>query len=744
MRPYQPLRLTLPLLVLALAGCATTAPRARPMPASASAAPSLELRPTPQSFAPMPPAIQRAAGARPADVQVGTRGLIDTAAARALPSATPAANGSIIFNFNDQPIAGVVQILLGKVLKRSYSIAPGVHGHITFATAAPVTSKQALPILEMLLSWTGNTLVEQNGTFVITPANGASAGVLVPSLLAPTPSNGAQAELFPLHYIAAAEMAKLLAPFARPHAVLLVDPQHNLLVVQGTPEELVNYARTIRIFDVDWFKGMSVGVYALRHAQVKTLLPELQSAFGAKSNTPMAGMLHFLPIERTNAIVVITPQPAYLTEIHRWIRRMDRAANSATLHVYQVQNIKATSLAEDLSSLYGSTNGTSAPSGQVAPGLQPVQLGSPMGASTGYGTTGTGQGVGSSGVGLNSAQGLNPLSTPARVSVSTANGIHITAIRDSNQLLVRCSEGQWQDLLPAIQSLDVAPLEVEIQTRILEVELTGNLQYGVQWYLGGLIGTQPGSPPNTSQLGRKHSAALGFGGAAYNAASDALYYSFVSHNVQGIVQALESNGNTRVLSAPTLVVLNNHEASITVGDKIPVIQNYISGGLLPTTGTTSTSGALSVGEVQYIDTGIMLDVRPRVNPGGRVYLDLDQIVSQPGTQDAVGNYTILNRQLTTSVALRDGETLLLGGLIQQNTAQTDNGVPLLSDIPVLGKLFGSTNNTRARTELILLITPHVIPNRARARAITREYEEDLQHLGTANAFGTRPPSPPPA
>jgi len=181
-----------------------------------------------------------------------------------------------------------------------------------------------------------------------------------------------------------------------------------------------------------------------------------------------------------------------------------------------------------------------------------------------------------------------------------------------------------------------------------------------------------------------------------------------------------------------------------VGDKIPVIQNYISGGLLPTSSTTPTSGALSVGEVQYIDTGIMLDVRPRVNPGGRVYLDLDQIVSQPGTQDAVGNYTILNRQLTTSVALRDGETLLLGGLIQQNTAQTDNGVPLLSDIPVLGKLFGSTNNTRARTELILLITPHVIPNRARARAITREYEEDLQHLGAANAFGTRRRAPPPA
>lgn len=734
MRPSLLTRIVLPILALALAGCATSVPRTQPKPTSTSVVSNLELRPTAQSFAPMPPAIQHPASAHVADVQVGTRGLIDTAAARALPSATPAANGSIIFNFDDQPIAGVVQVILGKVLKRNYSIAPGVHGHITFATAAPVTPQQALPILEMLLSWTGNTLVEQSGTFVVAPANGASAGVLAPSLLAPAPSSGAEAELFPLHYIAAAEMAKLLAPFARPHAVLLVDPQHNLLVVQGTPDELANYARTIHIFDVDWFKGMSVGVYALRHAQVKTLLPELQSAFGSKSNTPMAGMLHFLPIERTNAIVVISLQPAYLTEIHRWIRRMDRAANSATLHVYQVQNIKATSLAEDLSSLYGSTNGASAPSGQVAPGLQPVQLGSP-GTSSGYGMTGTGQGAGGSGVGLTSAQGLNPLSTPARISVSTANGIHITAIRDSNQLLVRCSESQWQDLLPAIQSLDVAPLEVEIQTRILEVELTGNLQYGVQWYLGGLVGTQPGSPPTGSQLGRQHSAALGFGGAAYNATSDALYYSFESHNVQGIVQALESTGNTRVLSAPTLVVLNNHEASITVGDKIPVIQNYISGGLLPTTGTTSTSGALSVGEVQYIDTGIMLDVRPRVNPGGRVYLDLDQIVSQPGTQDAVGNYTILNRQLTTSVALRDGETLLLGGLIQQNTAQTDNGVPLLSDIPVLGKLFGSTNNSHARTELILLITPHVIPNRARARAITREYEEDLQHLGTSNAFG---------
>lgn len=730
-RSYRPvLAVLLAIAAVGLSSCATTAPRAASKPASTA----LDLRraiqqPTPRSFATVPATARPPTDRRGADEHLGRGGLIDGAAARAAPSDASTATGDIVFNFDHQPIAGVVQVVVGKILKRSYSIAPGVKGEITFATSTPVSKSQTLPILEMLLAWTGNTLVEQDGAFIVTPASGAAQGVLVPRLRAPAPSHGAEAELFPLHYIAAAEMAKLLTPFARPHALLLIDPEHNLLILQGSGDELANYARTIRIFDVDWLHGMSVGVYALHHATVKELLPELESAFGPKSRTPLAGMLRFLPLERANAIGVLTPQPAYLDEVHAWIQRMDQAAQSTALHVYAVQNIKATDLAADLSSLYGGHNGAGSSEGApVAPGLRPVTLSnSGMGSGSGYGNGNTGSGSGM-GLGLNGASGLNPVSTPARVSLSTKNGIHLTAIRDSNQLLVRCSESQWRDLLPAIQALDVAPVEVEIETRILEVELTGEMKLGVQWYLSGLIGTQTGSPPNTSLLGRKHSGAVGLGGAAYDPANDALFYSFVSHNIQGVLHAIETNANTRVLSTPSLVVLNNHEASITVGDKIPVIQNYISGGLLPN-GSTGSTGTLSVGEVQYISTGIMLDVRPRVNPGGRVYLDLDQVVSQPGVQDAVGNYTILNRQLTTSIVMRDGETVLLGGLIQQNDVNSDAGVPFLTRIPVLGRLFGTTDKNRARTELILLITPHVIPDTARARAITREYEQDFQGLG---------------
>ena len=723
--PYRPVLVALiTVAAIALSGCATTAPRVASKPPSTA----LDLRravlqPTPRSFATVPADALPPTDTHGVDEHRGHGGLIDRSAAHAAPSPADATTGNIVFNFDHQPIAGVVQVIIGKILQRSYSIAPDVKGEITFATSTPVSKKQALPILEMLLAWTGNTLVEQDGAFIVTPANGAAQGVLVPRLHAPAPNHGAEAELFPLHYIAAAEMAKLLTPFARPHALLLIDPEHNLLILQGSGDELANYARTIRIFDVDWLHGMSVGVYALHHATVKELLPELESAFGPKSQTPLAGMLRFLPLERANAIGVITPQAAYLGEIHAWIRRMDRAASSMTLHVYAVRNIKATSLAADLGSLYGGNrSGGSTEGAPVAPGLRPVTLSSPgMGRSSDYGG---GNAASGSGMGLSGAAGLNPVSTPARVSLSTANGIHLTAIRDSNQLLVRCSESQWRDLLPAIQSLDVAPIEVEIETRILEVELTGEMKLGVQWYLSGLIGTQTGSPPNTSLLGRKHSGAVGLGGAAYSPGNDALFYSFVSRNIQGVLHAIETNANTRVLSTPSLVVLNNHEASITVGDKIPVIQNYISGGLLP----GSATGTLSVGQVQYISTGIMLDVRPRVNPGGQVYLDLDQVVSQPGTQDAVGNYTILNRQLTTSIVMHDGETVLLGGLIQQNDVNSDAGVPFLTRIPVLGRLFGTTDKNRARTELILLITPHVIANAARAQAITREYEQDFQGL----------------
>ncbi|TAN04197.1 MAG: type II secretion system protein GspD, partial [Rhodanobacteraceae bacterium] len=673
--------------------------------------------------------------------------------------------GTITFNFDNQPVQAAVKAILGDVLHANYSIAPDVKGTVTFATSQPVTEAEVLPILQMLLSWTGNALVDQNGRYLVMPVEQAAPGNLVPGLGAVPPGSGYAARLFPLHYVSAEAMQKLLKPFADPRAFLLVDPLRNLLVMGGTPEELANYQRIVRTFDVDWLRGMSVAVIPLQHVQADDLVGQLQTLFseqggaappapanvlGAQaSSAPLPGnissMVRLIPLKHSNSLVVITPQPSYLDEVRRLVTTIDNGAGNASgLYVYNVINVKASDLAKHLNELFGNpTSGGQTPAGAVAPGFSPLEQSASgsLGSQQGFGnfspdsnySGGLGGGgsdeFGSGGVGAGMVSGATQnrrqqQTGQGNVAFTTSEGVRIAAVNENNQLLIRATPGQWEKLLPVIERLDEKPLQVQIETRVLEVNLTGEFQFGVQYYLGGLIGTQPGSPPNTNESFHRHQGAVGLGGVQYNPASDALFYSFAGNKLQFAISAMESSGDAKVLSAPSTVVLNNQETTFKVGEKIPVVQTY----LVPGVGTGSTTSAYNAGQVQYIDTGVLLDVVPRVSPGGLVYMDIQQIVSKPTTQDKFGNYTITNRALSTEVAVQSGQTVLLGGLIQQTDTIQDNGVPFLNRIPVLGRLFGTTDRNRARTELIVLITPRVIRNPEDARRITDEYQTQFESL----------------
>jgi general secretion pathway protein D len=665
--------------------------------------------------------------------------------------------GTVTFNFENQPVESVVKAILGDLLHENYSITPGVQGNVSFSTSQPVTAEQALPILETLLSWTGNALVQTNGRYVVMPSKDAVVGNLVPSIGATAPPGGLQARLFPLHFISATEMQKLIKPFARPDATLLADPTRNVIVMAGTPTELDNYSRTVSTFDVDWLRGMSVGVFSLQRAQVKELQPQLDAIFGEKGNTPMAGLLRFIPIERTNSLVVISPQPVYLDEVRSWIDRIDHGGgNEPQLYVYDVRNVQASDMAEYLSDIYGGGsaggNGTDR-GGKVGPGLSSGTLGggdsdlgnrggSGLGSTTGAfgntsssstgtnglsgnGTTSTGIGGGSSG-GLNggglgagdSSSGDSGSGSGSRhASTTTDEGVRITSVDSNNQIMVRCRPAQWAEIEQAIKRLDAVPLQVQIETRILEVALTGSFQFGVQWYLEGLVGSTNGQP---TQPGNKQQWALGSGGASYSPGNDSFFYSFVNNNISVALHAMEKSGNTKVLSAPSLVVLNNQKAHIQVGDQIPITQTFVN---------TNANTDNQIGQVEYKDTGVILNVRPRVNPGGLVYLNVNQVVSSPGAIDtATGNFPIQQREVATQVAVQSGQTVLLGGLIKQDEGTTDTGIPGLNRIPIFGRLFGGTNRSRNRTELIVLITPRVITSGDEAKQVTDEYERKFESL----------------
>jgi general secretion pathway protein D len=642
------------------------------------------------------------------EIEHGTGRFIRPRAADA-PHPVVSGKGAVTLNFEDQPVEAVVKAILGDLLAENYSLAPGVQGTISFSTSRPVGRDDALPILETLLAWTGNALVREHGRYSVLPAHQAVAGRLVPSLKAAKPGAGLSARLFPLHHVAAPAMAKLLAPFATADAILLADAARNVLVVAGTRDELANYGETIDTFDVDWVAGMSVGVFGLEHASVGELLPALDSVFGEKSGAPVAGLIRFMPIERTNALVVIATQAAHLDQVGEWIARIDRGGgNEPRLFVYDVRHLLASDLARYVTNVFGAS-AQDPPAPVLAPGLTPSALGDGGDANANEGNTG------GDGQSTEQSSFFEPPQTqlPAAKGGDGAPGIRVTAIDTNNQLMVRARPSQWSEIRQALERLDAIPLQVQIETRILEVTLRDEFRFGVQWYLEGMAGGNGA----VAQPGNKQRWSLG-GGHGLNGRPDTLYYSFVNKDLQVVLHAMQQDDNAKILSAPSLVVVNNRKARIQVGDQIPVTQTYVN---------TALGGNSQVGQVAYKDTGVILDVRPRVNPGGLVYLDVAQEVSRAGIRLG-DNVPIIKRKLTTQVAVQSGQTVLLGGLIQESETRSRGGVPFLSRVPFLGALFRTNVDAGERTELIVLITPKVITGGEDAKRVSDDYRRAFRSL----------------
>lgn len=631
-------------------------------------------------------------------VEAGSGRFINERAAGRVPPGPPS-DGEVVFNFEGESLQAVIKAILGDLLQQNYVIAPGVGGTVTFSTARPVKADQAMSILEMLLGWNNATLVWGDGRYTVLPVANAIPGNLTPRVGPPEGARGYELRAVPLRYIAPAEMEKILQPYVRPGAIVRVDNLRSMMILAGTARELANYMQTIEVFDVDWLAGMSVAIYPVDAVEVSKLLPELEAVFGEGAGTPMAGLFRFMPIERLNAILVITTQPRYLEEAETWIRRLDRggAASGARLYVYDVKSVKAADLATNLNEIFGSASraSTGARGGGVAPGLEPVEIRAmndpreqrrqqreavAEGQPTQPGAGRPGQGI----------------------ALGDTEDVRISAVEESNSLLIRATPSQYEAVQAAIRRLDRVPLQVHIETRIIEVTLNDQLRFGVQWFF-----------QNSGETSIAKNAPTARGGSL---SSSGLLWNFVGSDWAAIVDTLDSVSELRVISAPSVVVLNNKAANINVGRQIPVVSSFLDSGV----GTGG--GLVSRGMVQFRDTGVILSVTPRVNPGGLVFMEIQQEDSTPEeTADASGNVAVSKRSIDTEIAVQSGQTVVLGGLIKQTENKTRAGAPGLSRIPVVGALFGRQQRISDRQELLVMITPTVIAGSDDAEALTDEY-----------------------
>lgn len=641
--------------------------------------------------------------------------------------------GEVTFNFEGESLHAVIKTILGEILQQNYVVAPGVQGTVTFATAKPLRGDQALSILEMLLRWNNATLVWQDGRYTILPVAQAVPGNLTPRTGPVKNARGFEVRAVPLQFISATEMEKIIKPYAKSDAVIYVDAQRNMIVLGGTQSELENYLQTIAVFDVDWLSGMSVGMYSLQQAEASKVVTELEKIFGEGGNTPIAGMFRFMPLEAVNGVLVITPQKKYLKTIEQWLERFDLGAGEAgtRLYVYDVKNVKASDLATIIGDVFGTSGGGGGrSSGSVAPGLQPARISS-VGGRVGGNNVGQdkqaggfgGQVGGGGRVGGGGSQvggGLDSGGGGGNVSVTLEDDVKLSSVEESNSLIVRATPAQWESIKRVIERLDVVPLQVVIEAQIISVELNDSLQYGVRWFFENAVEDGLGADAADLALTRRSWTDLA-GSVTFPANSSVMNttWSFVGRNAGALVNLLDGVTDLRVLAAPSLVVLNNKVASINSGTSVPITTTSVNPGTGGTTGFDS---------VQYLQTGINLTVTPRVNPGGLVFLEIDQEDSTPQATAGGGNPPISQSNIRTAVAVQSGETVMLGGLIKQTDRSGTTGFPGLSRIPVIGGLFGTQNRSSNRQELLVLITPKVIRNADEARRITENYSQQFRAL----------------
>ena len=625
----------------------------------------------------------------------------------------PAPSGpqDIVLNFEGADLREVVRVVMGDMLGENYTIDPRVNGTVTIHTSQAINRAAVTPILETVLRMNGAAMVKENGSYKISPLNSALRGSTTPRMGALQP--GYSVQVVQLQYIAAREMSKILEPLLPEGSILRVDENRNLLMLAGAESEMRNALETVGVFDLDWLAGMSVGLFTLKSADVKSILPELEILFGDKSKTPFAGLLRIIPIERMNAVFVVSPRPQYLDQARVWIERLDRSGgrSGTRLHVYPVQNGSAEKIAALLGQVIGGKSGSNTPAATVAPGLVGTSLQSPTG--TAIGTASAGGTLGASTP--NSTASVVATGTGEALGLSAASAIKIIADRDNNSLLILANGAEYEKIEEAIKKLDVVPRQVLVEVTIAEVTLSGALSYGLEWYFnngsnnltGSLfndakVSALPKDPTDTSIV-----PILPFS-AVWRATGG---------NVTAVLSALASKTNVNILSSPHIMVTDNQVAKINVGQSVPI------------EGQSTVVGTNVVRSVSYVDTGVVLSVRPHINAGGLVTLEVSQEVSDvqagPVTTTGLNSPTINKRSAQTMVAVQSGDTMVLAGLIKDDKTAGSAGIPLLSDIPVVGALFGAKADTNNRRELIITITPRVVNDNQQARDVTAEFRKKL-------------------
>lgn len=625
---------------------------------------------------------------------------------------TEVADG-VTLNLVNVPTAQAAKTILGDMLGARYIIDPAVKGDVTVQTPRPLTKAAIVDLFQTALRANGAAIVNARGQLKIVPADQAMAGapIEVGALAGAGQRIGSGLQVVQLKYVAASEIQRVLEPVAPRGGIVRADDARHTITLAGNRQEIASMMDAIGIFDVDTMQGMSFALVPVKSSQPATIAEELRTVFASGKEGPMAGMVRFLPNARLRSILVITPQRDYLARAENWVRRLDKQAQGSErqFFTYAVQNRRAQELVSVLQSMFASE--VENPAGRnvappyqeatVQPNQMPPDLVRTQNRFSGAGNTASGRTPPSQ------QAERQPTAAAATVGFDATTGaprIKIAADGGKNALLIEATPVDYERLMRVITTLDVVPNQVLIEATIAEISLNDDLRMGLRWFLN------------------KRNAGYSFSDAA-NGALGSVFpgfsYALTAADLTLTLNTLNKITDVKVVSSPSLTVMDNSTAVLQIGDQVPITTQSAY--------ATIGGNAPIVNSVTYRDTGVILAITPRINDSGHVLLEIEQEVSTVAstTTSNIDSPTIRQRRVKTSVFVNDGDPLVLGGMMQGSNSTNRSQLPVLGDLPFIGTAFRHKDNEINKTELIIIITPRVMHNLQEAKRISEEYRREL-------------------
>jgi general secretion pathway protein D len=628
----------------------------------------------------------------------------------------------VVFNFDNADIYEVIRVM-AEILRISYIIDPRVKGVVNIHTSGQISAENTFPIFQSILRLNGATAVKKDGVYEIVPLADAKK-LPQPTSTTREPGKPPSEErytiqIISLKYIPATEVSKMIKPFLSDGADIVEHPPSNTIIIGDLASNVKKSLDIINLFDLDIFSDLRVRVYPILNADVNEVAKEMDKIFTSFEVSTKSGRgvgITFTPIGRINSLLVVSSIPNIFEKVEGWLKELDKIPVEGTKYsvfVYYCQNAKAKDLADVLKQIYVPSTKEKKGEFKEKAAEQPTY-----------------------------PKGVKPPTTPAAPTAPKEEGVGVGAVPEgeinivvdetTNSLVIRAFARDYRSILETVKKLDIYPKQVLIEVFAAEITLDDSVKYGIEWgkfvtknpinpnqTQGVLLVAQPPTDPITSALPQV-----------------AFRYAIVDlgGRLSAAISVAAAEDRLKVISSPHIIASNNKEARIQVGSSQPILTSTYSYGSTSgnLTTTTPATGVLE-GTIEYKDIGIILVVTPRISDGGLVSLEINVEKSTVNASaQPLGNLQNVpvfgKKTAKTIVAVLEGQTIVIGGLIEESKEKISKGIPFLSRIPVLGGLFGTQQYDKKRTELIILMTPHIVTDHIQSKSVTEEFKEKLESI----------------